>query len=687
MRAALATRDWSDSPLGPPARWPAELVTVVNLMLNSRFPMFLAWGPELALLYNDGYAGILGNKHPAALGQRFDVVWAEIWHIVAPIAIDAMAGRSSYYEDLPLTVLRHGEPERASFTFSYSPIASHDGSIGGMYCAVVETTAHVETRHVQAFQLHLSDRLRPITSPDDIIQVASEALGRMTGVERVLYAEVDDERGSFSVRRDWMADEAPSLAGDTGPLASLGQGVVEALRAGRTVIVNDVGSDPLTEGAAAGYLDVEVQAIVVIPLVKSNHLLAVLAMHSAIPRKWTVTEIQMARETAERTWSAVESAHAQDELREANRRKDEFLAMLAHELRNPLAPISAAAELMELAPMNAERVRQTSQVIGRQVRHMTGLVDDLLDVSRVTRGQVTINKLPQDLKNVVTNAVEQVRPMIQARSHHLTLELPPQAAQVLGDENRLVQVLTNLLNNAAKYTPEGGHIKLHMHTDASDVVITVSDNGIGIPAELQPRVFDLFAQAERTSDRSQGGLGLGLALVKSLVGLHGGSVTCASEGTGKGSCFTVRLPRFEPLPQVRERRRHPRGEVGGSNHRIMVVDDNEDAATMLGMLLEASGHEVQVEHRSPEALALAAEMQPGVCILDIGLPDMDGYELARQLRRQPGMAGALLIAVTGYGQESDRRKALDAGFDHHMVKPVDAPRLLRIVAERSQAPA
>jgi signal transduction histidine kinase/CheY-like chemotaxis protein len=473
------------------------------------------------------------------------------------------------------------------------------------------------------------------------------------------------------------------VAGEIRRLDDFGPPVIARLRAGEPVAVTDVASDMLTTPYSHAYRAIGIAATISVPLVKAGKLIAILSMHSRTARQWRESEVSMARDMAERTWSAVESAQAQSELREANQRKDEFLAMLAHELRNPLAPISAAAELMEQAPQDTERVRRTSQVIGRQVRHMTGLVDDLLDVSRVTRGQVTITKAPQDMKSVVASAVEQVRPLIEARNHRLTLELPPDAAQVLGDETRLVQVLTNLLNNAAKYTPEGGHVALVMETEASQVLVRVIDDGIGIAPELQPRVFDLFAQAERTSDRSQGGLGLGLALVKSLVGLHGGQVSCHSDGPNQGSCFTVRLPRFEPPPEAPERRKHTRPDAPGGNHRIMIVDDNADAATMLGMLMEAAGHDVLVENGSLAGLKLAAEALPAICILDIGLPDMDGYELARRLREIDGMEHALLIAVTGYGQESDRQRAFAAGFDHHMIKPVDAQKLLRIVAERS----
>jgi signal transduction histidine kinase/ActR/RegA family two-component response regulator len=686
LRAQLRALDWASSPLGRPTDWPAELSAVVKLMLNCRFPMFVAWGPELRMLYNEGYATIMGSKHPAGLGQPLAEVWGEVWPVIAPIVSDAMAGRPSYFEDLPLTVLRGGLLEPAFFTFSYSPVEDSDGRVAGMHCAVVETTAQVETRQLQAFQLQLADRLRTLDSPDEIVSAAAALLGQVNQVDRVLYAEVDNARGTFFIRRNWLAADVASISGEVRRLDAFGTAMIAKLRAGQIVEIGDVDTDPMTAASAESYRLLGMRAHLSIPLLKGGQMIAILSMHSSAPRAWRASEKRMALEMAERTWSALESALAQAELRDANQRKDEFLAMLAHELRNPLAPIAAAAELMEVAPLDAERIRKTSQVIGRQVRHMTGLVDDLLDVSRVTRGQVTINRSQQDMKQVVASAVEQVRPLVQARHHHLTLELPPGNACVLGDETRLVQVLTNLLNNAAKYTPEGGHIRLTVKADAMQVVVQVQDDGIGIAPELQPRVFDLFAQAERTSDRSQGGLGLGLALVKSLVALHGGDVDCASDGANRGSCFSVRLPRFVPPAEAPARRKLARSEPDGTSQRILIVDDNADAATMLGMLLEASGHEVLVENGSLQGLAAATEALPAICILDIGLPDMDGYELARRLRQVAGMDGALLIAVTGYGQESDRQRAFDAGFDHHMVKPVDAQKLLRLIAAAVSSP-
>jgi signal transduction histidine kinase/ActR/RegA family two-component response regulator len=373
---------------------------------------------------------------------------------------------------------------------------------------------------------------------------------------------------------------------------------------------------------------------------------------------------------------------AEEKLRELDRRKDEFLAMLAHELRNPLAPIGAAADLLQRARLHEGLVRSTSEIIGRQVRHMTALIDDLLDVSRVTRGLVALDTAALDVAHIAAEAVEQVAPLIQSRRQQLVQRLPPAPPLVCGDAKRLVQVLANLLNNAAKYTQEGGELHLEVEADDTEVRIAVHDNGIGMAPELVARAFDLFAQAERSVDRASGGLGLGLALVKHLVELHGGTIRCESAGLGQGSRFVVSLPRLSASAACAQ----PDGDGEAAQPdalRILVVDDNEDAADTLAMLLEAAGHEVLVEHGSRPALERARaggkEGAPHVCLLDIGLPDMDGAELARRLRAQPETANALLVAVTGYGQDSDRARTRDAGFDHHLVKPIDLEKLHAIL--------
>jgi len=371
--------------------------------------------------------------------------------------------------------------------------------------------------------------------------------------------------------------------------------------------------------------------------------------------------------------------HAEDELRRASLRKDEFLAMLAHELRNPLAPISSAAQLLMLATADPQRVHKAGDIILRQVRHLTDLVDDLLDVSRVTRGLITLGQVRVAARTVIEEAIEQVRPTIDTRVQTLTVRLPPDGVAVSGDKARLVQVVANVLANAAKYTPPGRCIDLRADLHGTRLVLSVRDEGIGMDVELTGRVFDLFTQAERSSDRAQGGLGLGLALVKHLVELHGGTVGCSSPGLGKGSTFVITLPLLlEEAPNLPE----PvvAAPAGVARLKVLVVDDNTDAAEMLGLLLAAQGHDVAIEHGALGALARARSMQPDVCLLDIGLPDIDGHELARRLQRDPGMAGSVLVAVTGYGQPQDRAAALAAGFAHHLVKPLDVEVLLEVLA-------
>jgi signal transduction histidine kinase len=363
-----------------------------------------------------------------------------------------------------------------------------------------------------------------------------------------------------------------------------------------------------------------------------------------------------------------------ERLLEADRRKDEFLAMLAHELRNPLAPISAAADLLPLASGDAARVVQIGHVIGRQARHMTSLVSDLLDVSRVTSGLIALEHEALDLNDVIAESIEQVMPLVQAKRHRLAFA-PGAPAPLTGDRKRLVQVVTNLLQNGAKFTPEGGQLALLLEQVGSELVLTVQDSGMGIEAELLPSIFELFTQERRSSDRSQGGLGLGLALVKSLVTLHGGSVQASSAGMGQGASFRVRLP----LRQAGAPGAVPAARAGASAPlRLLVVDDNVDAAKLLAMFLETAGHEVAVGHSAAAALETARTGQVDVFLLDIGLPDMDGNELARRLRATA--RAATFIAVTGYGDAENRANARAAGFDHYFVKPADATRIVRVLA-------
>ncbi len=363
----------------------------------------------------------------------------------------------------------------------------------------------------------------------------------------------------------------------------------------------------------------------------------------------------------------------------ADKRKDEFLAMLAHELRNPLAPISAGAHVLKTVHAQDPVVARTANVIVRQVTHMTRLIDDLLDVSRVTRGLVELKKETLEFGRIVHDAVEQVGPLIASRNQHLKVELPHHTYHVEGDHKRLVQVVANLLNNAAKYTPEYGRIHVRLGGGPTRLSLTVTDNGIGMAPELIARVFDLFTQGERTSDRSQGGLGLGLALVKTLVQLHGGSVQAGSAGPGQGSVFTVELPCVEVAAAVPAARTAPGTPGDATRLRCLIVDDNDDAAQMLAMYLQAAGHEVVVAHAGAEGLLMARAQSPQLCLLDIGLPDFDGNELVARLRKMPETANATMVAVSGYGRQEDKDLARTAGFDHYFVKPFDTTVLLALL--------
>jgi len=370
------------------------------------------------------------------------------------------------------------------------------------------------------------------------------------------------------------------------------------------------------------------------------------------------------------------------ELSHANRSKDEFLAMLAHELRNPLAPVSAAAQLLTVAAEEPERVRQAAAVIARQVGNMKALIDDLLDVARVTRGLVVLSRGPLDLRDIVAEAVEQAAPQLQGRRQHLELDLPSEPAWISGDRKRILQVVANILTNAIKFTPEDGHIGVRMSGGGNQVALTVADSGIGMDAELAARVFDLFVQGHRTLDRAQGGLGIGLALAKSLVESHDGAISAYSGGPGQGSSFTVSLPRLaRAAPGAAAPAVPAVAGIAGQPLRVVVVDDNRDAADALAGLLATCGHEARALYSSSAALAAAGAHRPQVYVLDIGLPEIDGLVLAGRLRALPEAAGAVLIAVTGYGQQRDREQALAAGFDHYLVKPVDAAELIDLLRQ------
>jgi signal transduction histidine kinase/ActR/RegA family two-component response regulator len=378
-------------------------------------------------------------------------------------------------------------------------------------------------------------------------------------------------------------------------------------------------------------------------------------------------------------------------LREVDRRKTEFLAILGHELRNPLAPLWNAVRLLELQQTTEPTVLQVRDIITRQVQQLARLLDDLLDVSRIAQNKIILRKERVSLATIVNQAVQTSSPHLKARHHQFEVRLPAEPIWLEADLVRLVQILVNLLNNAAKYTEPGGQISLVSEREGDEVIIRVRDNGIGIPQEMLPYVFDLFTQAEWSLDHSQGGIGIGLTLVRRLVDLHGGAITVHSGGLEQGSEFIMRLP---ALPREIDNKETPATEAPSlldagvsPSRRILVVDDNVDAAETLAMLMRLSGHEVQTAHHGLAALEVARIFRPEVVLLDIGLPRLDGYEVARRLRQMPDIANALLVALTGYGQDDDRRRSQEAGFNVHLVKPLDLHKVQELLMKFTPLPA
>ena len=414
----------------------------------------------------------------------------------------------------------------------------------------------------------------------------------------------------------------------------------------------------------------------IVPLLVRDRVIGAITIVSTDPRRrYSTAELELVTELGYRVASAGDNVRLYTELRESQRQKDDFLAMLAHELRNPLAAIQYANQL---ASLTRQEENPVSEVIDRQVKNLAHLIDDLLDVSRITRDKIQLRKEAVDGGVLLKRALATMRPTIDDRRHELLTELSAEPMPLLADAVRVEQILVNLLSNASKYTPEGGRITVRAFPLDGQAVFKIKDTGVGIPAEMLPRVFELFTQVERSLDRSQGGLGIGLTVVRKLAEMHGGSVSATSEGQGLGSEFTVRLP-LSVEPSAAEAPAVTGDTVGPL--RVLVVDDNVDMARSLGRLLEHAGHTVTTAHDGHAVLDAARSFQPDVIVLDIGLPGLDGYRVAEALRREPAFANVRLVAVSGYGQAEDRNRSKAAGFDHHLVKPVDFGQLVSLLAQ------
>ncbi len=419
------------------------------------------------------------------------------------------------------------------------------------------------------------------------------------------------------------------------------------------------------------------QSVICVPLATHRVTFgAITFVLSGTSRKYDEADLATAEDFAQRASIAIENARLYEEAKDADRRKDEFLATLAHELRNPLAPVRNALEIARTPDVDARVAERALTVIDRQVDHMVRLVDDLLDLSRLMRGKIQLRPERLLLKDVIARSIETALPLIDRHGHKLEVSVPKGPVALFADPVRLEQIISNLLDNAAKYTERGGVIKLRAKAHGDEVVIKVRDTGIGIDPKLLPHLFDLFRQAESSIDRSRGGLGIGLTLVRRLVDIHGGKVEARSDGPGTGAEFVVRLPLHKELAPAPEIIRTDSGRIVEPQFRILVVDDNVDAAEMLSTLLRLDGHRVWMVHDGKAALDAAQAYRPEVILLDIGLPELNGYEVAKWLRAHEKNRHVTIIAMTGYGQERDCQRSLDAGCDAHLTKPV-APHALR----------
>jgi signal transduction histidine kinase/ActR/RegA family two-component response regulator len=471
-------------------------------------------------------------------------------------------------------------------------------------------------------------------------------------------------------------------------LSSIGHPVSEVLRTGQSSLVAEVTESWMRRVATSEQhfefmRDLELCSLMAVPLLVAARTLGVLTFcYSAKSgRHYSQEDLWLAEDLARRAALVVENSRLYRELQDAAHRKDEFLAILGHELRNPLAPIRSAMQIFQIKCASDSDFADVAGMVERQVQQLTRLVDDLLDVSRVGHGKINLEMKPTDLKDVLDTAVEVSRPLIKARNHTLKVSLPERPVEVAGDAGRLAQVVSNLLNNSAKYSEDGGRIELTLEEHGNEAVVRVSDNGIGIDPSMLPTIFDLFAQVKSSTSLGAEGLGIGLAVVRNIIDLHGGCVQATSAGLGHGTSLVVRLPLLRRLPAGDlPAQNRPCASKGAATRRILVVDDNKDAADSMAILLRLAGHEVQTAYDGKKALILARQQVPEIVICDISMPDMCGLELARQLRQDSGLRDSLLVALSGYARDEDRRRSQEAGFSAHLAKPVRLDTLKALLA-------
>nr|WP_293242427.1 PAS domain-containing protein [Panacagrimonas sp.] len=550
------------------------------------------------------------------------------------------------------------------------PLRDAGGQVRGWVGMNIDITDRKQAELRDAFLVRLDDRTRNLWEPEDIAFAAMRMLCDELGADRASYLEADVEGRVCTVVRDYAPGAVP-MSGEY-VVADYGPEFTSAMHRGVPFVANTADAIDLSPEERARFDAIQIGAVIVHPVHRRGRFLAMVAVYQTRARSWTASDVELCRLVVDRCWEAITRARLSRELQEADRRKDEFIATLAHELRNPLAPLRNGLAILTSgrAPDVSERLLTMME---RQVDHLVRMVDDLLDVSRITLGKIEIVRERLDLRDAVRNAIETSRPVIDKSEHQLVVSLPGTPVIVLGDAVRMTQVFANLLNNASKYTLPRGRIEIALTIRDGQAHTSVSDNGIGIRAEMRGRVFDIFAQESEGDRRVREGLGIGLAVVKRLLVSHGGTVDVRSDGPGTGSTFTVHLPLA--APQEPGAAPAPATILPLACRRVLIVDDNRDAAESLAILLGTLGANVQVAYEGHVALELARHFRPEVALLDIGMPIMDGHELARRLRALPDGDRLVLVALTGWGQDEDKSQSRAAGFDHHMVKPVDLRQL------------
>ena len=597
----------------------------------------------------------------------------------------ALEGEVIRGEEQLVRIPRSGELRHRQV--SSAPVRGSDGEIIGSVSVVRDITdqrridAGLRARSARSSALvRLGDRFRSLTDPAEIAFTAARILGETLGVKGCGYGTIDPVAETIFIARDWCAPGARSIAGllrfrDHGTY-------IDDLKRGETVVCIDVDSDPRTASFATRLKALNAFSFVNMPITENGAFVALLYLLDDKPRQWPQEDLAFIRDVAERARAEQALRTGAQQLRDADRRKDEFIAMLAHELRNPLVPIRTGVELLKSARDQPQLLDSIRPMMERQIGHMVRMIDDLLDVSRITSGKIELQRRPVTLASVLGSAIEANRAAIDANDLDLTVNLSEPHWTLNVDPTRFAQVISNLLQNAAKFTPRGGQIWVGVTIEQAagphpELSLKVTDSGVGISADMLPRVFDLFAQAPHRGHSAQSGLGIGLALSRRLVEMHGGTITARSDGVGTGSEFTVTMPAPRGVDLKDPTSNSEQGTL--EKIRVLVIDDNRDSADATALFVGGKGAVTRVAYDGESGLAALASFQPEVVILDIGMPGLDGYEVCRRIRQLEGCSNLGIIAITGWGQQQDKQRASHAGFDAHLTKPADPVELEQVV--------